>query len=346
MRRFFYALAGGLVMLAVTTPARSAPKVEADPDVEYAVTPQAGVWMVLAGSYRGPDAHNLARQLVYQLRKRDHLPAYLFDFSEAKRREQREYLEELHRRSPDSPARTIHVEDEYGVLVGGYKTVDDARDVMLTIRKLPLPELKLPGGKSPYDLIEATDPETGKPAIDKKTGKEIGKVPMSPFMHCFVTRNPTVPVEKPDPNKADPLLKELNKDEEYSLFKAKHPWTLVVKQYEGVSVLQPSSPTKDFLKVFSIGDRDGEKLNAAALNAHNLAEALRKKDLDAYVLHTRRCSLVTIGAFDSPDDPQLLKMQKALCLKMGQPTDGKAVDPQQLQFFAKPVPMKVPQVEK
>jgi hypothetical protein len=66
------------------------------------------------------------------------------------------------------------------------------------------------------------------------------------------------------------------------------------------------------------------------------------------VLHTRRSSLVTVGAFDSADDPQLKEMQKLLAtsLRMGQPADGKAVDPQQLQFFAQPLPMKVPQVDK
>src|ERR1700687_3070007 len=99
MRRIFYAWAGGLAMLALTTPAQAAPKVDADPSVEYLVTPQSGVWMVLAGSYRGPDAHELAHQLVYLLRSHDHLPAYIFAFSEGRRREREEYLAPFNQRS-------------------------------------------------------------------------------------------------------------------------------------------------------------------------------------------------------------------------------------------------------
>jgi hypothetical protein len=336
MRRIFSALAGGLAMLAVTTPAPAA-KVPADPNVEYKVTPEAGVWMVLAGSYKGPDGHNLALQLMYQLRSRDNYPAFVFDFSEGKRREQEANIAAMQRNLPGVPPRTPRpIEDEFGVLVGGYKTMDDARDAMEKIRKLPLPVLKLPSDKPAYDMI---------PFIDKKTGEEKGTVAVNPFWRSFVVRNPTVPVEKPDPNKADKFMKELNGDEKYSLLKCKHAWTLVVKQYEGVSVIQPPTTDYKIFKIFAKDDKNSEVLNAAALNAHNLAEALRKKDLEAYVLHTRRSSLVTVGAFDSPDDPQLIRMQKALSLKMDQPRDGKVVDPRQLQFFAQPLPMKVPQVD-
>jgi hypothetical protein len=338
MRWIFYALAGGLAMLAVTTPALAAPKVDADPSVEYVVTPQAGVWMVLAGSYKGPDAHNLAHQLVYQLRSRDNYPAFIFDFSEGKRREQDANMAAMQRNMPGVPVRTPRpVEDEFGVLAGGYKTMEDAREAMERIRKLPLPVLKLPGDKPAYDTM---------PFIDKKTGEEKGTVAVNPYWRSFVVRNPVVPLEKPDPNKADPFMKRLNKDEEYSLLNCKHPWTLVIKQYEGVSVIEPPTTDYKIFKLFGKDDKNSDVLNAAALNAHNLAEALRKKELDAYVLHTRHSSLVTVGAFDSPDDPQLLRMQRALSLKMDQPKDGKPVDPKQLQFFAQPLPMKVPEVEK
>jgi hypothetical protein len=342
MRRFFYALAGGLVMLAATTPARSAPKVEADPDVEYVVTPQAGVWMVLAGSYTGPHAHELAHQLVYLLRSHDHLPAYIFDFSAGRRREQQEYFDALNRRSPDSPKRGIRIEDEFGVLIGGYKTFEDASEAMDKIKKLPMPEFKL---ADPTIL-----PTVGKPMPSEKDPKklELKMVPVNPLERSFVTRNPTVPIEKPDLNKPDPLLKKLNDDEEYSLLKCKHPWTLVVKQYEGMSVIPEPSTGESVLKLFGIGDKKGEVLNAAALNAHNLAEALRKKKLEAYCLHTRRSSVVTIGAYDSPDDPELKSMQRVFA--EGKPQimskDGKPVDLRQVQFFAQPLPMKVPQFEK
>jgi hypothetical protein len=341
MRRFFCALSGGLVLLAATAPGQAAPKVDADPDVEYVVTPQAGVWMVLAGSYTGAHAHELAHQLVYLLRSHDHLPAYIFDFSAGRRREQQEYFDLLNRQSPDSPKRKIRIEDEYGVLVGGYKTVEDASEAMNKLKKLPMPEFKL---ADPTIL-----PTVGKPMPSEKDPKkmELKMVPVNPLERSFVTRNPTVPIEKPDPDKADPLLCKMNEDEEFSLLKCKHSWTLVIKQYEGVSVIQEPSTGDSILKLFGMGDKKGEVLNAAALNAHNLAEALRKKKLEAYCLHTRRSSLVTIGAYDSPDDPQLKSMQKALVegkLQIKE-KDGKPVDLRQLQLFAEPRLMKVPQVQ-
>jgi hypothetical protein len=354
MRRIFYAFAGGLTMMAVTTPVQAAPKVEADPSVEYVVTPQAGVWMVLAGSYKGPYAHELAHQLVYLLRSHDHLPAYIFDFSEGKRREQQEYLDALNQRSPDLPKRKIRIEDEFGVLVGGYKSAEEASEAMNKIKKLPMPEFKL---ADPSIL-----PTIGKPLPSEKDPKkiELRMVPVNPLERSFVTRNPTVPVEKPDPNKPDPLLKDLNKDEEYNLLKCKHPWTLVIKQYEGVSVIPESSTSDSILKFFGVGDKKGEVLNAAAMNAHNLAEALRTKKLEAYVLHTRRSSLVTVGAYDTPDDPQLLQMQALLTAtynrkpgmgikqyeKTDKPIDLSQLQISQLQLFAQPLPMKVPQLDK
>ena len=49
--------------------------------------------------------------------------------------------------------------------------------------------------------------------------------------------------------------------------------------------------------------------DAAAHSAHNLAEVLRKMNIDAYVLHTRFASIVTVGAFDRADEPALQSMQ-------------------------------------
>ena len=60
-----------------------------------------------------------------------------------------------------------------------------------------------------------------------------------------------------------------------------------------------------------------DTLGASAVNAHNLAEVLKKAlphglGLDAYVLHMRTGSLVTIGGFDRKDDPQMQTVQQVL----------------------------------
>jgi hypothetical protein len=48
-------------------------------------------------------------------------------------------------------------------------------------------------------------------------------------------------------------------------------------------------------------------------NAHNMAELLHKTTrLDAYVLHTKYASMVTVGGFESLDDPALRATQEML----------------------------------
>jgi hypothetical protein len=340
MRRFLLALTGVIVVLVATRPGWAA-KVEADPDKEYVITPEAGVWMVCVGCYTGDDARNLAHQLVYQLRSsKDHLlPAYIFDYSAELKRKREEDKKAWRERYPDTPVRTFKMEDQFGVLVGGYKDSEAAHEALLKIKKMPAPKLELPG-KPAYEIVYQYNPET------KKT--EAGWV--NPLTRSFVTRNPTLPPEKHGTPDFDPLWKKLNADETYSLLENKHPYTLVVKQFEGMTLLKkPEESGKDWKDLFGLTSGRESQLNAAALNAHNLAEALRKMKLEAYVFHTRRSSLVTIGGYDSADDPQLVKMQELIAhqkLAIGKPEDGKSVDMRQLQFMEMPMVMKVPREEK
>ena len=63
--------------------------------------------------------------------------------------------------------------------------------------------------------------------------------------------------------------------------------------------------TQDNLKT---GGKSGQRVDAAATSAHNLAELLRKAKLDAYVLHTKYTSIVCVGGYDTVDDPALRNM--------------------------------------
>ena len=66
--------------------------------------------------------------------------------------------------------------------------------------------------------------------------------------------------------------------------------------------------------------RGADALEAGAEQAESLAEALRKMTdstgqslgLEAFVLHTRNASLVTVGQFDGPNDPELLRVRRQL----------------------------------
>src|SRR5207249_4715882 len=105
------------------------------------------------------------------------------------------------------------------------------------------------------------------------------------------------------------LLRKLNAVEPYSLLQCKKPWTLAVAQFNTPTVTEPGkSGTALGGGLFALG-RKQEREDPAAYNGHTLAENLRKMKLEAYVLHTRYQSIVTVGSYDSLEDPNLRTMQ-------------------------------------
>jgi hypothetical protein len=331
MRRLLFALAA----LAVLAAPRSEYAQEgADPNQELYVTPAQGPWMIFVTRYAGPEGPTLARQFLTELRANYKVPAYLFAYgAEEKRKEdervrqlikqQRDYLNQMGL-SADTPIRVprVRIQEEYAVLVGGYKDMDAARRDLEKIKKMPPPN----PGRVRLDLMVLPNP----------TGNAPTRMYDNPFMQSFVVHNPTIPVERPaDKDKPDAFLKQLNVNESFSLLKCPKPVTLVVKQYQGATVVQSKATSSSgFLQSLGLGGKSGELLNAAALNAHNLAEVLRKLNFDAYVLHTRYSSIVTVGGYDGPEDPRLKRTQQqlaSLAPRLGQ-----------LQLFTQPMPMEVP----
>ena len=315
--------------LVTWSPCHAAPRVEADPSKDYRITPEVGPWVICAASYTGPSAAVLAKQLVLQIRQRDNLPAYYFDRGEKERREQEEYLNQFRQRAgPDVRLRKVRIPDQYAVLIGGYPDMDSARRALNTVKRLKPPELKL--GPNQTTMDRTIDPQTGR------------ILEVNPFATAFVARNPSLPPTPQSQNKPDdPFLKELNAGVEYSLLQCNRPYTLAVKEYHGISVIQPRSGASAFLDKIGLG-RKTETLSASALQAHELARVLREHlHLEAYVLHTRRSSIVTVGGFDGLDDPELQRMQRQLASLSLQPgTPGGSMDV--LQLFSPPIPMRVP----
>jgi hypothetical protein len=289
----------GLLCLAGAVLGRG---VEADPSKDYAITPDAGPWVICAASYTGPEAAQKAHDLVLEIRSRYNLPAFVFNRSEKERREQDEQRARMKQLCPEGRFRTVRIEEQYAVLVGGYKDIDSARRALDDVKKMK------PADKRLMTIIFAGSGSSDLKDRDKKT-PAAGRI--SPLMDSFVAPNPTVPHERKAENKPDPLLKELNADESLSLLKCKQPWTLAVATFQGVSVIQSDSAGASFLdKVLGRGSAD--TLSASAQNAHNFAELLRKAKFDAYVLHLRQGSVVTIGGFSGKDDPQLRQVEQRL----------------------------------
>jgi hypothetical protein len=314
---------------------------EMDPINLYAVTPAAGAWMVLAASYTGDDGKDLCRQLVLEMRNKHHLPAYVFNLAAAKRREIEEE-ERARQTRAGVPVRPGHynIQDHWAVLIGGYKDMNAATAALPSIRKLPLPDLHLAGGKLAYDTVV----EAGADEHGKVTGK---KVEISPFHNAMCVPNPTIPREEKPAHKFDPFWTELNRFEDYSLLRCSKKFTFAVKEYHGSKVIQSTDSSGGIMSSLSwlTGKSSAHMIDAAGLQAHDLADVLHKKlNFETYVLHTRTSSVVTIGSFDSLDDPQAQRVKQQIQTFQQQLTSAWAPTGKQdpLQLFPQPMPIEVP----
>lgn len=323
-------------------PPQPAPAEEPDPNRDIAVTPEVGEWMICVASYTGPESHVWARGMVALLREPGYrLPAYVFNRGAEERRKERERIQEILRSRQKLEAETgtlVHagkmripryanVEDQVAVLIGGYRDMDTARRALDEIRKLPAPDPK----RVKLD---------GVITMNKEKGQEEAKGQLAfrnPFKHGFVVRNPSLPPRPPADRSLDVAeLRRLNEDEPYSLLKCKKKITLAIREFQLPTLIQSETEFKGLLKKASFLTSASDD-DAAAKSANNLAEFLNKKvNMEAYVLHTKFSSVVTVGGFDSLDDPRVQTV-RAQVDRMNQ-------DPRYDQFklFPVPRPMQVP----
>jgi hypothetical protein len=328
MRRATFSLLAlvspALVLLAGLSPCR-AQSPESDPAAEFAITPQAGAWLIIVSHYSGPKARAFAVEMAQEIREHYHLPAYVFNHGAEERRKQESEIERIKQLTPDTPhprLRLVRIEEEYAVLVGGYKDMDAARSALDQIKKLKTPEKR--------HLLDRLSQAAGAGSDGQK---KFDVSYINPFATAFVVHNPTIPLEHPkqDPTKADQVLVDLNSGRPYNLLKCRQLWTLVIKEFPGASSLQPQSGSSSFLEMLGFG-RSADLLTASALQAEEVAKVLRGNNFDAYVLHTRHSSIVSVGTFDQPDDARLQQLQRQFAnCKIGP-----------IQCFARPLPMQIP----
>jgi hypothetical protein len=320
MKSLWFVLAG-LAVVAVQGPGPAQFGGAASPG--YEVTPGLGPWMILTTSYTGPAARDLATKMVDELRSRYNLPAFLFNFVDEERKKEQERVDKLRKQqeeylaqmnlAPGTPIRirTRRFEDQFAVLIGGYKDEETARKELVRVKQLPAAVAR----QSP--AAAGAPKDNGFTAAPGSTGANANQqvwTPnhVNPFAQSFVVPNPTIKREPAaDRNQLDPGLKKFNAGESYSLLKCPKRFTLAVAQFRGATVVESTVEPNNgksggFLEKIGLGGaKPGDSLAASAMNAHRLAEFFRKLNFEAYVLHTRYASVVTVGAFDSPDDPQL-----------------------------------------
>jgi hypothetical protein len=276
MKRFL----ATLTLLVLAGRGLAGPRVEADPNKLYPITPEVGQWVISAASYMGPNARQMAREVVYQLRRRDNMPAYFFDYSEKEREDLANYLKD--RKRPGH----VRIQDQCGVLIGGYPDADTARKMLNEVKALKMPDLD-------------------KKSMDAMVNPEDGRIYyVNPFKNAFVTRNPAIPHAQ-QTTEADGGLRKLNSAEEYSLFKNPKEWTLAIKSYTGVGAFNSNTSSSSVVGSFWPKSKEKDVLGASGAQAHETARILRGLGMEAWILHTRRESIVCVGGFDGPDDPRL-----------------------------------------
>jgi hypothetical protein len=332
MRRLLWvpALASAAVLAGAVL--AQAPGGQAPAANAYAVTADVGPWMICAASFSGPEAPGQAAQLAEYLRTKHRMAAYTFNLADEARRQEDEEYERAKATNPYARHRRTRHTEQCAVLVGGFPDMDAAKAGLPAVRQLPVPEAGVPLPDREF-------------AVDDKGNRLVA----SPFARSMVVRNPAVrqaPTPKPT---YDPDWEKWNSGEKFSLLENPKGWTLVVKEYSGNTVIQSQGDSDSMLSKMIQRLKPAEGLNASAKQAHALAEFLRQPQLgfDAYVLHMRTSSIVTVGGFDGPDDPALLRTQERLAKlsfvadPTAQPAGAKPQgDP--IKLFARPIPMQVP----
>lgn len=323
--------------LALAALLAAAPAAAADRPHPYAITPKAGKYCILVKAYTGNSAGQYATSMVSELRRDYRLPAYFFNRTgkeqSRRRRQKDEYLTKL-QKAYDSLNVPLHstkiripvapIKDEYAILIGGFDSMEAARDYL----KKKLRKMK-PPSKELLDRVNRT----------------AGKTLMNPFLSAFVVPNPTADVNHKVQERlpARPVWKKLNANEPYSVLRVPKPWTLVVRVYKGAATLSLPNQSKQWVgRGYDPTNQHRYRLVCAA-QAHKMAKMLRamkEYPVDSYVLHTEHMSVLCVGQFDSHDDPRM-KMEpysKLRGMKVRDKNSGKLYD----QLLDEPLPMAVP----
>jgi len=256
----------------------AAAAIEAVRGKSYPLTAKHGPWMIKVTTLWEESEHQevqVANELVYQLRKKG-IPAYVHRQSE-----EQEEVESTDRLGRPRYRKMTAQHGMVAVLAGNYESADDkkAKDTLAYIKKF-------------------------KPnvTVDWK-GKQVA-VPLM-VSTAFLIRNPLLSDEELARKHRDPFIVKLNTGVDHSLLENRGKFTLVVASFYGKSAVKPAK-FEQFDNM--LNDKSKISLDNAARDSWRLMSYLRNQGADAYLYHDRFKSIVTIGAFNSPDDPEILRL--------------------------------------
>lgn len=277
---------------------------------EYHLTPKHGPWMIMVTSFRnvrdpemkkeGLTAEQAAAELVFELREKG-IPAYTYAQDAVKGE-----LDTHNRLGREDRRIYAAQRDMICVLAGNYESIEDSV------------------GQKTLTLIKKFQPKFLK---DSKNGAILrpDAVQRGPLAGAFMTINPLRDPADIVQKTVDKETKYLNTGIEYSLVKNPHKYTVLVAKFEGKSATPLGNSTfrtkATSFDVHLQENRSGFNILRAGEDAEQLVRLLRNKKSqsgvtqvshtdnvgldEAYVYHDKFQSIVTIGGFDSPDDPRI-----------------------------------------
>lgn len=324
----------------------SAARIDATEGRQYRITRQHGPWMIMVVSLTetpvkrresGLTPTEAADQLVYALRRKQ-IPAYTFRLSDQPGNPRNRFAG-----NDDSGLRYRHRRDSVCVLAGNYKSPESsvAQRTLKYIKSLDFDSINL-DWKQNGAVFYSTP---GQPR---------------PFSGAFLTFNPLFTPQEIEAQKRDTLLRDMNAAGDYSIINNPGQYTLVVASLKGTSQTQIGSQTSSIRGRSTGPFKVSGTLNDAALRAWTVTEMLREgrfsgnqrgRTFEAYCFHDRYKSMVTVGAFDSPNDPRIAQYAEIFKAKLRtgsngrQFTTGESIivpgDDQQTVIFD-PVPRLIP----
>jgi len=313
------AIFAGLAFAASAS--RAASTIEAVKGKHYKLTKRHGPWMIMVASFTKPPEdrrgegmtpEQAAEELVYELRLH-HIPAYTF-----RQEEVEEEVEVVGRRTmTPQKAKVRNWAGGICVLAGNYPSSNDkvAQETLHYIKKF-----------EPQFLSDVETANLAAPGSAIKRSKSGGifrttKDRPEPFSGAFMTTNPLLSEEELAVRRRDPFIIKLNSGSEYSLLTNPKRYTVIIATFQGRYYTQVSKESPDDHK-FSL---DNSPLNDAGERAWELCSALRHarslgydREFEAYVYHDRYSSIVTVGSFDSKDDPRIVEIQNFFGAKVTQ----------------------------
>lgn len=300
-----WALFSSVIALHASAVPVAAAKIEAVKGKTYTLSKRHGPWMIMVASFsaglRGEteqqlrNAENAAHDLVYELRQKG-IPAYVY-----KQKGKLAEVDSFDRTGTPAQRYVAQQRNQICVIAGNYPSVDDE-----TAQKT-------------LKYIKQLYPKSLENGVYKSTPGRPG-----PLSRAFLTMNPLLtPQEIAEQTRhSDPLLLHLNSNSEYNLTDNPGRYTLIIASFQGKQKMSlggtENSRSQSKLLDFDLKIQKESQLDEAGFDSWALVKALRAQGVEAYVFHERFRSVVTVGAFDSPEDPRIVQTAQTFGAKVKQ----------------------------